>query len=98
MSEKLQSVQIYLTIAVSLYKLLIKYIENLWNSFIEKSSVNKYKFKRTKNIKMPYDESNQNNKKNTFQDRDLFKINIYIVIMDSLLVELKKKKKCLYYD
>jgi len=100
-SKKLQSVHIDLTTVVTLYKSLIHYIQDLRNSFAyyeklgkEKSGVDQYKIERKRKRKMPYGESNQNN--STFQQSDSFRVNIFTVILDSLLTELNKRKSA--YD
>jgi len=100
-SKKLQSVQIDLTTVVSLYKSLINYIGDLRNSFSfyeklgkEKSGVEEYKIERKRKKKMTYGESNQDNP--TLQQSDSFRINTFIVILDSLLTELNKRKNA--YD
>jgi len=57
---------------------------------MEKSEIKEYKVSRKKKRKVPYDESCQGD--TSFDAKKSFKINIYFVIIDSLLSELRMRK------
>lgn len=95
-SKILQNVHIDLTIVITLYKSLINYIMDLRNSFsyyeklgMEKTGIIEYKFSRTKKRKIPFDESSQGDIK--LEGKNLFKINTFFIILDSLHTELRKR-------
>lgn len=90
-NKALQKVTIDLETVISMYNSLIQYINDLRDCFDHyeeigktKCGINEYKTTR-KNKKIKIGEVDLSSKES-------FKINTYIVIMDSLLTELKKRK------
>lgn len=99
-SKKLQSVEIDLSIVVELYESLINYItelrtDEMFDMFEDKavksSQTKQYdsQIKRKKKRTMKNDEINS---EIVLSERQIFKINTYFVILDSLLSALKKRK------
>ncbi|XP_039303559.1 zinc finger MYM-type protein 1-like [Solenopsis invicta] len=99
-SKKLQSIDIDISIVLELYKSLINFVQRIRNDFDEfenkaKLLSNEQKYERCKSRikkrKLQLDESRDGDADETFSSRDRFRIETFLVILDSLRTELEKR-------
>ncbi|XP_039306752.1 zinc finger MYM-type protein 1-like [Solenopsis invicta] len=99
-SKKLQSIDIDISIVLELYKSLINFVQRIRNDFDEfenkaKLLSNEQKYERCKSRikkrKLQLDESRDGDADETFCSRDRFRIETFLVILDSLRTELEKR-------